>query len=293
MTMQTITSCQNARIKHLALLQQKSAERRKTGMFVVEGQREIQRCAEAHCQILTLYVCPEIMEASARMGNTEWAAEMQRGETPFDICSRKCPNAEFVGVSAEVYEKIAYRGGTEGVVATARMPEKTLESLSCSLALNAGNTPPPLIMVLEGVEKPGNLGAVFRTADAAGATAVIVCNPLTDLYNPNLIRASLGAVFNVPCALASSQDTIEWLKQHGISILTAQLQDSNLYYDTDMTRPTALIMGTEATGLTSQWREAADAHIRIPMLGHCDSLNVSVSAAILLYEGVRQRNEKH
>ena len=198
-----------------------------------------------------------------------------------------------VGVSAEVYARIAYRGSTEGVVGTAQMPEKTLENLSRCLGLENGNTPPPLVMVLEGVEKPGNLGAVFRTADAAGATAVIVCDPLTDLYNPNLIRASLGAVFNVPCALASSQATIKWLQQHGISILTAQLQDSNLYYDTEMTRPTALIMGTEATGLTSQWREAADAHIRIPMLGHCDSLNVSVSAAILLYEGVRQRNEKH
>ncbi len=146
-------------------------------------------------------------------------------------------------------------------------------------------------MVLEGVEKPGNLGAVLRSADAAKADAVIVCDPLTDLYNPNLIRASIGAVFTVPTVACSSEECIAFLKEHGIRILTAQLQDSHLYYDTDMRQPTALVMGTESTGLTQQWREAADAHIRIPMLGRLDSLNVSVSAAILLFEAVRQRSE--
>lgn len=290
--MDIITSGQNPRIKHLVALQQKSGERRKTGLFVVEGQREIQRCTEARGSIQTLYVCPEIMESSARQGNTEWAADINKGEGALDLCRRKCPDAEMICVSKAVYEKIAYRGGTEGVVGTTRMPQNSLDNLEDTLCRGTGKGCTPLIIVLEGVEKPGNLGAVFRTADAAGATAVIVCDPLTDLYNPNLIRASLGAVFTVPCALANSQDTIAWLKERGISILTAQLQDSSLYYDTDMTRPTALIMGTEATGLTPQWREAADAHIRIPMLGHCDSLNVSVSAAILLYEGVRQRNER-
>ena len=148
----------------------------------------------------------------------------------------------------------------------------------------------PLVMVLESVEKPGNLGAVLRSADAARADAVIVCDPLTDLWNPNLIRASIGAVFTVPTVCASSAETIDWLKSRGIRILTAQLQDSSWYYDTDMTGGTALVMGTESTGLTDVWRRAADAHIRIPMLGRLDSLNVSVSAAILLFEAVRQRN---
>ena len=148
----------------------------------------------------------------------------------------------------------------------------------------------PLIMVLEGVEKPGNLGAVLRSADAAKADAVIVCDPLTDLYNPNLIRASIGAVFTVPTIACSSEECIAFLNEHGIRILTAQLQDSHLYYDTDMRSPVAIVMGTESTGLTQQWRDAADAHIRIPMLGRLDSLNVSVSAAILLFEAVRQRN---
>ncbi|MBR5174891.1 MAG: RNA methyltransferase [Bacteroidales bacterium] len=147
----------------------------------------------------------------------------------------------------------------------------------------------PLIVVLESVEKPGNLGAVLRSADAAGADAVIICDPLTDLYNPNLIRASIGAIFSRQVVAASSEDTISWLKANGIQILTAQLQDSSLYYDTPMTGPTAIVMGTESTGLTEIWRKAADKHIRIPMLGALDSLNVSVSAAILLYEAVRQR----
>ena len=147
----------------------------------------------------------------------------------------------------------------------------------------------PLIMVLEGVEKPGNLGAVLRSADAAGADAVIVCDPLTDLYNPNLIRASIGAIFTVPTVACSSEEAIAFLKARGIRILTAQLQDSSVYYDVDMACGTAIVMGTESTGLTPIWRKAADAHILIPMLGRLDSLNVSVSAAILLYEAVRQR----
>ena len=138
--------------------------------------------------------------------------------------------------------------------------------------------------------KPGNLGAVLRSADASGADAVIVCDPLTDIWNPNLIRNSTGAIFSVPCVACSSQECIDFLKARGVRILTAQLQDSELYYDTDMRPATAIVMGTEATGLTEIWRKAADAHIRIPMLGLLDSLNVSVSAAILLYEAVRQRN---
>ncbi|MGN1215997.1 MAG: RNA methyltransferase [Candidatus Cryptobacteroides sp.] len=184
-------------------------------------------------------------------------------------------------VPAEIYDRLAYRGGTEGVIAEIRYRERTLEDLH--LGAN------PVVIVLESVEKPGNLGAVLRSADAAAADAVIICDPLTDLYNPNLIRASIGAVFTLQVAAASTEETIAWLKGNGIRVLTAQLQDSELYYDTDMTGPTAIVMGTESTGLSDTWREAADAHIRIPMLGRLDSLNVSVSAAILLFEALRQR----
>ena len=166
-------------------------------------------------------------------------------------------------------------------MAVVKSKERRLEELDLSEN--------PLIVVVERVEKPGNLGAILRSADAAGADAVVVCDPLTDLWNPNLIRSSIGAVFTVPCVACGSEECIQFLKAHGIQILTAQLQDSELYYDTDMRRGTAIVMGTEATGLTKVWRQAADAHIRIPMLGRLDSLNVSVSAAILLYEAVRQR----
>ena len=187
----------------------------------------------------------------------------------------------FYEVSRAVYEKIAYRGSTEGVMAVVRARHLSLDDLQLSEK--------PLIVVLESVEKPGNLGAVLRSADAAQADAVVVCDPLTDLYNPNLIRSSIGAIFTVPCVACSSEACISFLKARGIRILTAQLQDSQLYYDTDMRQATAIVMGTESTGLTDVWRRAADAHIRIPMLGRLDSLNVSVSAAILLFEAVRQR----
>ena len=163
------------------------------------------------------------------------------------------------------------------MIAVARCKAHRLESLH--LKEN------PLVVVIERVEKPGNLGAILRTAEAAGVDAVIVCDPLTDLYNPNLIRASIGGVFSVPTAVCTSEACIAFLK-------AAQLQDSYEYYDYDMTHATAIVMGTESTGLTNQWREAADAHIRIPMLGRLDSLNVSVSAAILMYEAVRQRKSE-
>jgi len=255
-----ITSLQNARIKHLVQLQQKSSERRRTGLFVVEGQRELMHCVEAGYDVESVFYCQRSKDEGQRLFGAH---------TSFTV-------------TPAVYEKIAYRGSTEGIVAVVRQRPLTLRDLHLS--------PSPLIMVLESVEKPGNLGAVLRSADAARADAVIVCDPLTDLYNPNLIRASLGALFSVPTVACTTAECIPFLKERGIQILTAQLQDSNLYYDTDMRQPTAIVMGTESTGLTDTWRQAADAHIRIPMLGRMDSLNVSVSAAILLFEAVRQRN---
>ena len=254
-----ITSTQNAKVKHVVALQQKSALRRQEGLFVVEGRRELMHCLEAGYEVAELFTLVDLapLGALGPLGSL---------------------------VSPQVYEKMAYRGSTEGVIAVVREKHLSLDDLQLSKA--------PLIMVLERVEKPGNLGAVLRSADAAKADAVIVCDPLTDLYNPNLIRSSIGAVFSVPCVACSSEDCIAFLKARGIQILTAQLQDSSLYYDTDMQRGTAIVMGTESTGLTDQWRQAADAHIRIPMLGQLDSLNVSVSAAILLFEAVRQRQSQ-
>ena len=259
--MEKITSVQNSRVKNLVLLQKKSAERIEQGLFVVEGQRELKQCIDAGYVINTLYYCPDLI-----------------GKLPDFVLKLGCPCYE---VTPEVYEKVAYRGTTEGLIAEVKKKNISLGDLNL--------TNNPLIIVLESVEKPGNLGAVLRSADAAHADAVIICDPLTDINNPNLIRSSIGAVFTVPCIACTSEECIAFLKSKGIQILTAQLQDSSLYYDTDMRSPTAIIMGTESTGLTDVWRKAADTHIRIPMLGKLDSLNVSVSAAILLFEAVRQR----
>ena len=262
MRTEVITSAQNPRIKELILLQEKSRARRENGLFVVEGRRELSHCLEAGFKPRSLFICPEILRRDA-------CRELEQAGCPI------------VEIPAFLYEKVAYRGRTEGVIGVMECHSHSLEDLHLK--------EDPLVIVLESVEKPGNLGAVLRSADAAGADAVIVCDPLTDLYNPNLIRSSIGGIFTVPVAAASSEEAIRWLKERGIRILTAQLQDSLPYYDTDMKTGTAIVMGTEATGLTPLWRQAADAHIMIPMLGRLDSLNVSVSAAILLYEAVRQR----
>ena len=253
-----ITSVQNARIKHVVALQLKSSLRREKGLFVVEGQREIEHCIACGYEITELFVIDSLGYS---------------GGIPATV------------VTPQVYEKMAYRERTEGIIAVAKCKEHRLDDLHLKEK--------PLVVVIESVEKPGNLGAILRTAEAAGVDAVMVCDPLTDLYNPNLIRASIGGVFSVPLAVCNSKDCIAFLKAHKIRILTAQLQDSYDYYDYDMHEATAIVMGTESTGLTQQWREAADAHIRIPMLGRLDSLNVSVSAAILMYEAVRQRNSKY
>ena len=253
-----ITSVKNARIKHVVALQLKSSLRREKGLFVVEGQREIEHCIACGYEITELFVIDSLGYS---------------GGIPATV------------VTPQVYEKMAYRERTEGIIAVAKCKEHRLDDLHLKEK--------PLVVVIESVEKPGNLGAILRTAEAAGVDAVMVCDPLTDLYNPNLIRASIGGVFSVPVAVCNSKDCIAFLKAHKIRILTAQLQDSYDYYDYDMHEATAIVMGTESTGLTQQWREAADAHIRIPMLGRLDSLNVSVSAAILMYEAVRQRNSKY
>ena len=301
MRVESVTSAQNRKVKTLLALQEKARLRKEMGLFVVEGRRELGHCIRAGFEIDTLFYCPEIAGCSgihlpetsfgpppSKLGSPPLTmprvARFPGSESPnLDMLQTILENAgQIVEVTREIYEKIAYRGGTEGMIAEVKVREMGLEDLE--LPEN------PLVVVLEGVEKPGNIGAVLRSADAAGADAVLICDPLTDLYNPNLIRASIGAVFTVQVVCCSSEEAIKWLKDNKINIYTAQLQDSSWYYDTDMTGGTAIVVGTEATGLTDGWRKAADGHIRIPMLGELDSLNASVSAAILLFEAVRQRN---
>ncbi|MBQ3174573.1 MAG: RNA methyltransferase [Bacteroidales bacterium] len=278
-----ITSAQNPKLKEVVQLLEKSKLRRERGLFVVEGLREIRACIRNGYQLRSLFFNSDILSSRqiedllttsvpAAVGAGSGNASYGRGVAVFSL-------------SAQAYSKIAYREGTEGVVAVVQERRLNLDDVKFGRRWQT-----PLVLVVESVEKPGNLGALLRTADACGVDAVIVCDPLTDLYNPNLIRSSLGGIFTNQVVACKNEEALEWLKRRGITIFTAQLQDSEWYYDTDMVQPTAIVMGTESTGLTDFWRNEAKSKIKIPMLGELDSLNVSVSAAVLCYEAVRQRN---
>ena len=277
-----ITSLQNPRVKEAVLLQEKAREREKRSLFVAEGVREITAAITSGFEVESLFFCPDIISSFS-----------------FPIDSR----TRLFSLPSNVYAKIAYRSTTEGVTAIVKAKHLTLEDLTPLLSAGsaaAGKaeriTEPscknPLIIIAEAVEKPGNLGAILRTADAVGATAVLFCNPKTDLYNPNLIRASLGGVFTQKIVCCKTSDAIKWLKANKIIIYSAQLQDSVPYYGTDMTLPCAIALGSEADGISEEFRIASNKKIMIPMLGKLDSLNVSVSASILCYEALRQRVAK-
>ena len=222
MNVEVISSAQNPRIKHLLALQQKSALRREEGLFIVEGRRELEHCLNAGMQVESIYCLDEtstITSTSTKTGTTPHLSTV--------TCQLSTVNCQLVKVTPNVYERIAYRGSTEGIIAVIRTPQPlTLDSLLQQKGRGVNGQ--PLLVILERVEKPGNLGAVLRSADAAQATGVIVCDPLTDLYNPNLIRSSIGAIFTVPTVACTSEECIAFLQEHGIQILTAQLQDSHL-----------------------------------------------------------------
>ena len=263
-----ITSAQNPKLKEVAALMEKSRERRRQSLFVVEGMREIAACVRNGFDVKSIFFNSSIVQP-------------QQLE---DLLPRGC-DATLFSLAPAAYSKIAYRESTEGVVAVVQEKRLALQDVKFGRKWAK-----PLVLVVESVEKPGNLGALLRTADACGVDAVLVCDPLTDLYNPNLIRSSLGGIFTNQVVACSNEEALEWLRANGINIFTAQLQDSQWYYDTNMVQPTAIVMGTESVGLTDFWRVASNAKIKIPMLGELDSLNVSVSAAVLCYEAVRQRN---
>ncbi len=252
-----ITSVQNERVKRIIRLQRKASERHAEGLTVIEGAREVSRAIENGWQPVELWFCPEL-----------------GGEKPGAGKCFQCSRA--------VFEKISYREGPDGVLAVGPLVGKTLAELKLSKN--------PLILVAEGLEKPGNLGALLRTADGAGADAVIICDSATDLNNPNVIRASIGTLFYLPVAEATSEETIAFLKGRGIKIYSAVPDAGTVYTEVDLTDPVAIVVGAEDTGLSGHWKGQADSNIKIPMRGKNDSLNVSVSAAILLYEAVRQRN---
>lgn len=260
--MKQITSLQNPFIKSLVLLQEKAKARKQTGTFLIEGQREITLAIKGGYEVETILFYPEICS-----------------ETEAKKLSR---NAELIEINKEVFEKLAYRDTTEGVIGIAK--SKSLHLSDLKLSEN------PLILIAEAPEKPGNIGALLRTADAANLDAVIIANPKGDLFNPNVVRSSVGCLFTNQIATGTTQEIITFLKENKINFYCATLQNSTPYHTQDYTLPTALVVGTEATGLTQEWRDAATQNIIIPMQGEIDSMNVSVAAAILIFEAKRQRN---
>jgi TrmH family RNA methyltransferase len=257
-----ITSIQNPYIKSLVLLQEKAKARKQSGIFMIEGQREITLALKGGYEIETILYLPELIS-----------------ENEIDKLIK--PETERIEINAAVYQKLAYRDTTEGILAVAKTKSMRLSDLKLS--------DNPLILVAEAPEKPGNIGALLRTADAAKLDAVIIANPKSDFYNPNVVRSSVGCLFTNQIATGTTTEIIDFLKQRNINFYCATLQNSTSYHTQDYTVPTALVVGTEATGLTQEWREAATQNIIIPMQGEIDSMNVSVAAAILIFEAKRQR----
>lgn len=265
----TISSLQNPLVKQFALLREKSRERRKSQRFTIEGERETLLAIKGGYQITHILFSSEIV------------AE----EDLYYLKDKADSATEFIEISTEVYDKLAYRNSTEGILAVAKAKPHDLGNLQ----LDRKN---PLLLIAEAPEKPGNIGALLRTADAAQVDAVLIANALTDLYNPNIVRSSVGCLFTTQVATASTQEIIDYLKNENITLYCAALQASVTYTECDFTGPTALAVGTEATGLSKDWLRHSHQNIVIPMQGEIDSMNVSVAAGILIFEAKRQRNFK-
>lgn len=261
-----ISSLQNSLVKKIMQLQEKSRERKKAGLFVLEGLRELKLAINGNYEIQTVLFQEDLISEK------EVAA----------LLNGAAPTPEIIKVSKEVYQKLAYREGTEGIMALVVSKPHTLAALK-------SNMKDPLILVAEAPEKPGNIGALLRTADAANLDAVIIANPRTDLYNPNIIRSSVGCVFSNQIAMATTAEVIQYLKQNKVLIFCAALSASKSYIEVDFKGASAIVVGTESTGLSREWLDHSDQNIIIPMGGEIDSMNVSVSAAILIFEAKRQR----
>ncbi|WP_298239149.1 RNA methyltransferase [uncultured Algibacter sp.] len=259
-----ITSTQNAFIRQLAQLKDKSRERKKTGTFIIEGVREISLALKGGYEFETILIYSELFSLEQLNNLTN-------------------QQLNIIEISKEIYQKLAYRGTTEGIIAIAKSKKNYLTDLTFK-------NENPLILIAEAPEKPGNIGAILRTADAANVDAVIIANPKTDLYNPNIIRSSVGCLFTNNIATGTTTEIIKFLKGENINIYCAALEVSVGYHTLNYTKPTAIVVGTEATGLSSEWLENATQNIIIPMQGEIDSMNVSVAAGILIFEAKRQRD---
>jgi len=261
-----VSSTANPSIKSLLRLSGKR-ERDRTGLFAVEGVREILRALEGGIEPVSAYLC--------RAAGGDRAAEL------FERIAGE--GAELIEVSSKVFERIAYRSGTGGLIMTARIPDTSLDRIE-----PAGGP----VLVADGIEKPGNHGAMLRSVDGAGGSGVILTGGGTDLFNPNVIRASLGAVFAVPAAAAGRAEAIGWLREKGLRIIVTTPGATSPYTEADLASPCALVVGSEDSGASDEWLREADLAVSLPMLGIGDSLNVSVSAAVLLYEALRQRRRE-
>jgi TrmH family RNA methyltransferase len=261
-----ITSRQNQRIKDAARLRI-GRERQRSGRFIIDGAREIARAISAGIHCVEAFLSDDLSDSLASSRTMD---------------AIRSSAAEIYHVTPEVFAKLAFGDRDDGILVVAKTPRRGLEDLRLP--------PNALVAVLEGLEKPGNVGAILRSADAAGVDAVIVADGRTDLYNPNTIRASLGTVFGGNVCEASSAATIEWLAKNGLSIIAARPDAEKLYSTVDFTLGTAIVLGSEALGLTGDWRDTNITAVRVPMLGMADSLNVSTTAAVLFYEALRQRS---
>lgn len=265
--MTEISSAQNPRVKDLVRLRDRR-HRDRSGRFVVEGFRELSRAAAAGIRFEALYVCPHLFLGS---NEDRLIADIAAG------------GAEIVNVAEAPFRKISYRDRPEGLAATASQFDTSLGHISLP-------SPAPLVLVVESIEKPGNLGTMLRTADAAGVDAVVVCDPTTDLFNPNVVRASTGMLFVVPVAVATTSETMTWLREHGITSVATTPDTSRSLWEVDLSGPTAIVIGAEQYGLSDAWLHGADVRVRVPMAGVADSLNAAMAAGVLLFESARQRS---
>ncbi|MFW5803077.1 MAG: TrmH family RNA methyltransferase [Verrucomicrobiota bacterium] len=260
-----LSSLQNPRVKHVVRLRDRR-DRDREGLMIIEGYRPLLRAVDNGYPVREVYVCADLFQ-----GDNEPALLDRLAQA----------GAEVLSVSAEVLSKMAYRDRPEGLIAVA--PQRRRHIADLDLPAN------PFLLVAEAIEKPGNLGTMLRSADAAGVDALILCDRCTDLFNPNVVRASIGTLFTVPVAEGTSEEVLQWLKDKGIATLAATPHTESVYTDVDLTRPIAITVGTEQYGLSKRWMERADLKVKIPMFGQADSLNVATATTLFLFEAVRQR----
>lgn len=264
-----ITSTQNPKIKQLIHLRERS-ERDQTGLFLIEGYRELLRAVDAGWALIRLFFCPELF----------------LGENENDLIRRiTLGGAEVFACPEKVFHKISYRDRPDGLLAIASRKSYSFQDLDDIIRQKKN----PLLVVAESIEKPGNLGTILRSSDAVGVDALIVCDRCTDVYNPNVVRASVGTLFTVPTFEAEGDKTLRWLQDNKIKILAATPQAEREFTQADMVQPVAIIVGTEQLGLSARWMDNADIQVRIPMCGVADSLNVAMATTLLMYEALRQR----